>query len=74
MSSKAFEAGWEELLKAAECPQCGAVGGEPCAGKGGDGPANRCKMRRRQMESGDSKVRSWRDPTLTDRNNNEDGS
>jgi len=47
---KAFEKAWG-VVKAAPCPQCGAETGERC-GKDPRKPANRCKLRRRSMESG----------------------
>ena len=46
---KAFEKAWG-VVKAAPCPQCGAETGERC-GKDPRKPANRCKLRRRSMES-----------------------
>ena len=46
---KAFEKAWG-VVKAAPCPQCGAETGERC-GKNQRNPANRCKLRRRSMES-----------------------
>ena len=46
---KAFEKAWS-VVKAAPCPQCGAETGERC-GKNQRNPANRCKLRRRSMES-----------------------
>ena len=50
--SDAFEAGWMEIIKAQPCPLCGVKGGGTCQGKGGSGPASRCKQRRKAVESG----------------------
>ena len=50
--SDAFEAGWMEIIKAQPCPLCGVKGGESCQGKGGSGPASRCKQRRKAVSRG----------------------
>lgn len=55
-----FEKAWK-LVKAAPCPQCGAETGERC-GKNPRNPANRCKLRRRSMESDrDSSPSTWKE-------------
>jgi|TARA_B100001175_G_C19200770_1_gene491227 hypothetical protein len=50
MCDCSFEKAWA-VAKAAPCPQCGAETGERC-GKDPRKPANKCKSRRRSMESG----------------------